>query len=289
MSTANNGWISYGNGEFQPSQDLSIPVMDDFLGVIRGIRVFTTTVTAGNVFFHLNDHVQRVVDAAKTLRIPLSESPEEIAKHCQDCLDKSRAAGQEGPGAMCLIASGGDGNSPGRIYVLLKDFKPFEQRLYTEGARLESFAFQRYIPLVKLTHYLGGHMAKESQNPDTDFTFFVTPEGQVLEGDTFSLFFISGQKIITPPVSDGILDGITRRLVCRLIQDRLPYELEERHVQADEIPNMDEAFLTSSLRRVMPIHCMDGHTFDSPGAVSTAVRNAVQHYYSQYPSETLSL
>lgn len=281
--TSHSGWISYGNGTFLPSLELSIPVLDDFFGVIRGIRVFTTTVIVNGSFFHLTDHIKRVVGGAKRLSISLPQSHEEIAQICKECLKQSRDAGQNSEGSMCLIISAGDGKSSGKLYVLLKDAVSFEERLYKKGAQIASYVFKRYLPLVKLTHYLGGYMAKEAMGPNFDFPFFVTPEGKVLEGDTFNLFFVSGKKIITPAISDGILDGITRRLVCQLIQKDLAYTLEERSVHQDEIPSMDEAFLTSSLRQVMPIATMDTHHFVAPGLLSTKIRKTLLDYYENYP------
>src|SRR4029078_11960586 len=97
---------------------------------------------------------------------------------------------------------------------------------------------------------LGTRLAEEQ---GADEALFVTPHGRVLEAPT-STFFCSldGRPIVTPPLSDHILDSITRR---RLLASS---EIEERSIAVDELGDVQEAFLASTVREVLPVHSIDG-------------------------------
>jgi branched-subunit amino acid aminotransferase/4-amino-4-deoxychorismate lyase len=94
----------------------------------------------------------------------------------------------------------------------------------------------------------------------------VTEDGTVLEGPRQSFVAsLDGERLITPPLSDRVLDSITRGV---LLKTGL---VEEESIAVDQIPQIKEAFLASTLREVHPVSAIDDHQIDAPGPLSAAV------------------
>jgi branched-chain amino acid aminotransferase len=87
----------------------------------------------------------------------------------------------------------------------------------------------------------------------------VTPHGRVLEAPTSSIFWVSGDRILTPPLDDHILASITRALVIDVAG------AGERPCTMEDLANADEVFLASTTREVQPVVAIDEHRFDGPG------------------------
>ena len=93
-----------------------------------------------------------------------------------------------------------------------------------------------------------------------DESLFVTQHGRVLEAPTSSFFCsLDGRTIVTPPLSDHILASITR---ARLLASS---EVEERSIAVDELGDVQEAFLASTVREVLPVHSIDGRALPVVG------------------------
>jgi branched-subunit amino acid aminotransferase/4-amino-4-deoxychorismate lyase len=88
----------------------------------------------------------------------------------------------------------------------------------------------------------------------------------VLEGPRQSFVAsLDGERLITPPLSDRVLDSITRGV---LLKTGL---VEEESIAVDQIPQIKEAFLASTLREVHPVSAIDDHQIEAPGPLSAAV------------------
>jgi branched-chain amino acid aminotransferase len=113
---------------------------------------------------------------------------------------------------------------------------------------------------------LAGRIAKEQ---GADEALLVTPHGRVLEGPTWTFFWVRDGRLFTPPLSDGILDSITRR---RLLEE---CDVTEAPCTLDDIRAAEEAFIASSVREVMPIAAVDDIELPhAPGPVTRAAHQA---------------
>ena len=90
-------------------------------------------------------------------------------------------------------------------------------------------------------------------------------KGQICEGTVSNIFFTREGKIVTPPLSCGMLPGILRGFVCETT------DVQEQILYPQDIAAFDECFVTNSLMGIMPVHDLDGMIFSSR-AVSTALR-----------------
>ena len=118
---------------------------------------------------------------------------------------------------------------------------------------------------------LAGRLAKEQ---GADEALFVSPHGRVLEGPTWTFFWVDGDgRLLTPPLSDRILNSITREHLFRVT------DAEERITTLDDLAGAQEAFIASSVREVLPISAIDGRELPAaPGPVTSAARHAFREH-----------
>lgn len=106
----------------------------------------------------------------------------------------------------------------------------------------------------------------EARRAGHDEAIFLTDNGHVAEGASCNIFMVRGGKLITPPVTDNILEGITRDSVMQLARNELKLEVCERSVDRTELYVCDEVFFTGTAVEVVPVVRID-HRPVGTGAV----------------------
>jgi branched-chain amino acid aminotransferase len=99
-------------------------------------------------------------------------------------------------------------------------------------------------------------------------------DGQVAEGTVSSLFGVRGGRVVTPPLSAGILAGVTRGVVFELAR-QLSIPIDERPLPATELALLDECFLTGAGKLLVDVDVLDGRTLAAARPVSTALKAAL--------------
>lgn len=89
-----------------------------------------------------------------------------------------------------------------------------------------------------------------------DEPIFLNTKGELSEGATTNLFFVSGKKLFTPALSCGLLDGILRQYLLK------NYQVEECIIKPEQVSDFDEMFVTNSLLGIMPICRLGEHKFN---------------------------
>lgn len=129
---------------------------------------------------------------------------------------------------------------------------------------------------AKVTAYVGNLLAfQEARRRGAYEALLTTETGEVLEGHSSSFFVVRGGAVETPPLSMGILPGVTRAIVGALCGE-LGIPFVERVLVPSTVYRADEAFLTSSLREVVPVTRIDGVAIGSgtPGPVTSRLEEA---------------
>jgi len=128
---------------------------------------------------------------------------------------------------------------------------------------------------IKSTSLLGNVMANEfAMENDCYETLFIR-DGIITEASHCNVFFVKEGIIYTHPRGPYILDGITRQVVLELCE-KLKLEIREEGVRAEEVQNMDEAFLTGTSTQIMAINKVDGHELfhKEPGPITRKLQQA---------------
>ncbi|WCB97043.1 D-alanine aminotransferase [Baekduia alba] len=240
------------DGTVLPAADATIGVTD--LGLIRGDGVFEVVSLHDGQMFALDDHLRRMATSAQNMRLEI-----DLNAVRADIETLAEAAGPV-TGALRFIVTRG-----GRRIGLVEPERGEDPPL-----RLATVEYvpTRILDGVKSLSYgsnmLATRIAVERGGTEA---LLVTPHGRVLEAPT-SAFFASldGETLVTPPLSDHILDSITRRRLLSL----LPHAREEV-VTVEELGGAREAFLASTTREVQPAVAIDGRELPAaPGPLTAA-------------------
>lgn len=253
------------DGGLVDEAEARIPVTDHgFLygdGIFEGMRVYHRKL------FRLDDHLARLATAARALAL---EIPGGIPAARQAVLATARAFDRD-EAYLRLIVSRGEGalgvdptTCPRARLVCIAD----EVRIYPEeklrtGIALITSSWRRpspdvLDPRVKSLNYLNNAMAKlEARQRGADEALLLNAEGHIAEASVANLFAVREGMLLTPPASDGALEGITRRSVLELAaRDGLP--AQERRLGRFDLFAADEVFLTGSGARIVPVGSLDG-------------------------------
>ncbi len=236
------------NGSIGPASDAVIPATDE--GLLRGDGVFEVVRLYEGVPFAMEEHYGRLAGSAANLRLPYDEGA--LKQEVEAILE------QNGPkdGCLRIVATRG-GNR-----ILLTEPLPDRGTAVT----LASVEYQPTIVLdgVKSLSYaanmLAGRIASEK---GADEALLVTPDGMVLEAPTATFFWVSGGEVKTPPLTDSILESITRHHILATTS-----AVEASISIEDLLATADEAFLASTTREIQPVKAINGQELNDNGPVT---------------------
>jgi branched-chain amino acid aminotransferase len=244
------------DGRVLPAAQATIPVTDE--GLLRGDGVFEVIRLYRGVPYALEEHLERMARSAANLRLELS--PVDVRSDVEALLE---AAGPVDGALRVLVTRGG------RRIGLVEPLHPLPPTL---ALATVAFAPTRVMDAVKSLSYAANMLTRRlAQEQGADDALLLTPHGRVLEGPTSSFFAVLDGALVTPPLSDHVLDSITRRKVLAVSDAR------EQVLTREELPRLEEAFLASTLREVHPVHAIDGAALPAaPGPRTQEVAAAVQ-------------
>lgn len=265
-------WI---DGKIVPESRAVVPVSDS--AYLYGIGLFETmrSVHGRVLFFALHD--ARLRGTARRIGIRMPLSPSRFLSAIGRLLRRNKL---EEATIRIMLSETEEGWS--RLVITAKPFQPYPARCYGRGARTvfaRSFsADSRTLSAVKTTSYLSKMIPRrEATRRKADEALMKNEEGYVTEGASSSLFIIKGGALTTPPLSDGLLPGTRRKVVIGLAK-RLGIPVKEKSLRPQDLFGADEAFLTSSLKDIMPVGWVEkkrvGQT--CPGRITKLLQEAYQ-------------
>ncbi len=265
------------DGLIQDEAAAMIPVTDR--GFLYGDSVYEVVRTYGGKPFALTEHLDRLHQSAARLSISLPEGLEPISRDIHATLD---AAGHPESYVRAIITrgSGPIGLDPGladrpRRVVIVAPFQPLPALWYDEGVSIHLVVTGRsggptLVAGAKSGNYLVNVLALGvARAQGAHEAILVDHDERVTEGATSNLFLVSDGELLTPPLSAGILEGITRHKVFGLAA-AAGYPVHEKVIHRRELLSADEIFLTSTLREILPVQRVDDQQVGSgcPGPMS---------------------
>ena len=248
-------------------------------GFLYGDSVFEVFRTYGGVPFAQREHLERLGRSADRLMIPMPVSLETLSSEVGATLD---AAG-EGEWYVRVVITRGTGpltydpstaTEPLRVIIAAPVSVPSADQ-YERGIAVTLLHASRptddeRASGAKASNYLANLLAVyEAKQKGAQEALVLGRQGQILEGASSNLFIVKDGKVRTPEAQPGILIGITRATVLAAAGAE-GIEVEEAEVTPEGLYGADEAFITSSIREVMPVVLADGRTIGSgaPGPVT---------------------
>lgn len=239
------------NGTIGPADRMTIPVTDE--GLLRGDGVFEVARLYAGRPFAWDEHVARLVRSAANVRLEfdLDAAQAEVAALLQ------RAGAVDGT-IRLVITRGGH-----RIAVLA----PLADRAPSITLGTVEYAPTRVLDAVKSLSYAANMLATRlARDTGADEALLVTPDDRVLEAPTSAFFYVLDGSLHTAPLTDRVLDSITRRHVLALTG------AAERSLHRDELARLEEAFLASTTREVQPVAAIDGRALPTGPATAAAAQ-----------------
>ena len=243
------------DGTISPAAEARIPVTDE--GLLRGDGVFEVVRLYRGRPFALDDHLERMARSARNLRLPFDAAA--LRADVEALLD---AAAPEDGNVRLVVTRGGR-----RLAIT----EPMASQPQSISLGLVEYAPVRTLDGVKSLSYganmLASRLAKER---GFDEALLTTPHGRLLEGPTQAFFYVLDGELCTPPLSDHVLDSITRRRILTVA------EVRERPASREEIERFEEAFLASTTREAVPVHRIEDHELRGGGGRTEAAARALR-------------
>jgi branched-chain amino acid aminotransferase len=250
------------DGTVLDAAQAQIPATDD--GFLRGDGVFEVMRLYGGRLFALEDHLTRLGRSAANLRLPIDL--ETVRADIQTLVDHNDVP----DAAMRVVITRG-----GHRLAVVEELKPLPDTLAL--ATIE-YAPTRVLDQVKSLSYGANMLARRlAQDQGSDDALLVTPHGRVLEGPTTTFVCsLDGESLVTPPLSEHILDSITRRHLFGVV------EVTEQVLARDDLARVREAFMASTLREVHPVRTIDGAALPSaPGPLTQDAASRIRAHIEQ--------
>jgi branched-chain amino acid aminotransferase len=283
-------WV-YFDGEIVHYHDVHIPPMTHALhygtGCFEGIRAYWNVNQGQLYLLQSRPHFERLRRSAAILRLQLPYSTDELESVTLEILRLNEARTDTYIRPLVFVSAEEIGV---RLHGLEQSFliytAPLGDYIDTEGGiRCVTSSWRRIadaaIPArAKITgSYVNSALAKtEALESGFDEAIMLTDNGHVSEGSAENLFMLRDGLFVTPPVTDDILEGITRALLIGLIRDELGLEVVERSIDRTELYACDELFLCGTGAQVSPVVELDRRAIGD-GRVGRLSRRLQEIYF----------
>jgi branched-chain amino acid aminotransferase len=235
-------------------------------GVFGGVRGYWNDEREQLYVFRPLDHFKRLLDSAKLMAADIGYTKEQLS---QAALELLRAEGYREDCYLRPLIYAADEVIGVRLHDLDNQVTmfavPFSRYVERdEGAHVTFSSWRRLddnmIPARgKITGaYVNSALIKtDAVRAGFDEGLVLTQGGHVSEGSAENLFILRNGVLITPPVTDNILEGITRRTIMTLAQQELDLPVQERSIDRSEVYLAEEMFMTGTAAQVTAITAVD--------------------------------
>jgi len=280
------------DGTIVDPDEARVPVLDR--GFLYGDSVFEVYRTYGGVPFAERSHLERLRRSADRLMIPIPWSLEQLSREVRATIDAAgpgewyvRVVVTRGTGPLTYDPTTAD--SPLRV-VIVAPITPYPAELYERGAAVVLLEASRptdddRAAGAKASNYLANLLAvHEAKQKGAQEAIVLGRRGQLLEGASSNIFIVKDGVVRTPKPQPGILIGITRATVLEVCEAE-GLRVEEIEIRPRDLYEADEAFITSSIREVMPVVRADGKPI-GPGEPGPVTRRLREGYAKAVEAET---
>jgi branched-chain amino acid aminotransferase len=283
----------YINGTLYPKEEAKVSVFDHGLlygdGVFEGIRCYN-----GNIF-KLEEHIDRLYDSAEAISLQIQLGRDQL----KDAIVSTLKANNLKDSYIRLVVTRGVGKlgldpfncETPQLVIITDTIQLYPKELYEKG--LDAIIVQTIRnhskalnPTIKSMNYLNNILAKiECLRAGAAEGIMLNTDGYVAECTGDNIFIVKDNEIFTPPVSAGILIGITRNVVIELAKEA-NITVKEEQLTEDDLYNADECFLTGTAAEIIPVANIDGRKIATgkPGKITLSLLKKYQKLTTSHSS-----
>jgi branched-chain amino acid aminotransferase len=282
---ANHPAYLWWKGELVRWEDATVHVTDlawSAVGaVFEGIRAYWNEEEEELYVFRLREHMQRLKESSRMVRLPIEQSVDELVQITVDLL-KANDIREDTYIFPLVYNGGGQANraDPNSLQgTLMVRTSPMPTHLCTGVAQRAKVSSWTRIsdnvlpPRVKnISNYRNGHLALHEVKLDGyDTALLLNPQGKLAEAPGACVMIVKNEVLITPDPASGILESITRDAIMTFAREDLGMKVVERTVDRTELYTADEVFLCGTAFEITPLVEVDRYPVGdgTPGTVTS--------------------
>lgn len=261
-------WV-FLHDRFVRKEQALISVFDH--GFLYGDGVYETIRSYGSRIFMRDQHLNRLYRSAEAIGLEVPVPRKDWPSLLHEAMTRNEVGHEQADAYLRITISRGEGeigldpalcNRP-TVVIMAKPLTPLPEGLYREGVSLTIARTKRNLPEalsphIKATNFLNNILAKrEAIAAGTFDSLLLNWRDELTECTVSNLFLVAGDRICTPALECGILDGITRNVVLLLATEAGLDTQEGRYTVAD-LSRASECFLTNTSMEIMPVTRIDG-------------------------------
>lgn len=270
----------YLNGEFLVKDQCFLHVSD--LSVQRSFAVFDYFTFVDHKPLYIDDYLARFRESVGKMGLELPSTNEEVKTIVSDLIAKNGVD----RGGIKLIYTGGyalngyDASEPNFLIMQL-EYPIVDDQYYKNGIKLLLEDYIRDFPTAKTTDYFFILSLKKKIKEEGAFDVLYHKDGNISESSRSNFFMVDENNIVCT-TDAGILEGITRKKLIEACKGNI--EIVQRPIKIGELANAKEAFLTSSVKRVIPITQIGPHIIGDgkPGPTTLELRSRLAEFDRLY-------
>ncbi len=277
--------IVYLNGEFMPVEQAKISPLDR--GFLFGDGIYEVIPSYFGKMVGFNAHIERMQAGLAAIEIDLTWQAQQWRELCQQLAQKN---GNKALGLYLHVSRGADTTRfhgfPKKVqptvfamaFSIAEPQKPDHKT--RQGYALKSIEDLRWQRChIKSTALLGNVLHfQEGQKANCQEVLLYNSKKEITEASASNIYIIKNGAVITPPLDNQILAGVTRKLFLDILHKHSNIEVEERVVTLDEAKNADEIWISSSSKEIAPITLLDEQPVGN-GKVGKVWQQAATLYY----------
>jgi branched-chain amino acid aminotransferase len=278
---------AYFQGKIVPYSQAKVGVLTHALNygtaAFGGLRSYWNEEQAQLYLFRPKDHFKRLLDSARLLCMEFEQTPDSLT---QITLDLLREEGYQRDVYIRPLAFKADEIIGVRLHDLHDEFSivalPFDRYVDNDTNAHVTFSSWRRVDdnMIPARGKISGayinsaFVKTDAVRAGFDEALVLTQEGHVSEGSAENIFMVRNGTLVTPPVTENILEGITRRTVLELAHDVLGLPVVERQIDRTEVYLCDEFFLTGTAAQITAVTRVDHRLIGSGqmGPITTRLR-----------------
>jgi len=266
------------NGRFVDKKNAKVSIFDH--GLLYGDGVFEGIRSYGSVVFKLKEHIDRLYRSASAIRLNISISKNEMIK----TVIKTLRINNLKDAYIRLVVTRGVGDlglDPRKckkgptIFIIADKIVLYPRQFYDKGLRIVAAKTRRNSPQaldpkIKSLNYLNNILAKiEATDSGVQEAIMLTNDDFIAECTSDNIFIVDNRTLISPPMSVGALDGITRGAVIKIARKK-GFTFKERMLVMKDLYKADECFLTGTAAEIIPVIKIDKQKIGSgkPGPIT---------------------